>query len=396
MTEKKQNKRNDDAKGVTEVRQGWWRLGLAVGWLVLPAAACGQWSGTNPVTTTSFVGIGTTTPAFQLHVVGSAHNAGVESTGNNYNVLEFKTAAAASADKGTVLRFTNPAAVVNGKIYDIYVGNGGWFFNTYNDDWSGGATRLYVERSGKVGIGTVAPVGVLHVSASSSNTNRFEAAGTSGLDLRGGRAGQWSANVLYFSDSDNSQRYFMNTRGSMESDSANWRFYYSPYSSGSYQYYTSMGIYPASHNSATYAMGLKDDTLIISGANNVGIGTTNPQYKLSVNGTIQAKEVLINTGWADHVFQPQYRLKPLGEVASFIREKGHLPGIPTEAEVKEKGVGLGEMQVKLLEKIEELTLHMIAAEERSDRLEEKSRRLEKENLGLRERLARLEARLEAR
>ena len=119
---------------------------------------------------------------------------------------------------------------------------------------------------------------------------------------------------------------------------------------------------------------------------NVGIGTTAPQYKLAVNGTIGTKEVVVtNTGWADHVFKPEYRLAKLSEVGAYIQQHHRLPEIPSEKEVREKGVGLGEMQIKLLAKIEELTLHAIQAEERNNRLDRQNRELE-------ERIARLEAR----
>jgi hypothetical protein len=116
---------------------------------------------------------------------------------------------------------------------------------------------------------------------------------------------------------------------------------------------------------------------------NVGIGTTNPTYPLSVNGIIQAKEVFVNSGWSDYVFAPAYHLRDLHEVSAYIQQNHHLPEIPSAAEVQEKGVSLGDMQAKLLAKVEELTLHMIKAEERSDRLE-------KQNQQLRDRLARLE------
>jgi hypothetical protein len=117
---------------------------------------------------------------------------------------------------------------------------------------------------------------------------------------------------------------------------------------------------------------------------NVGIGTTNPQYKLAVTGNIGAQDIIVtNYGWSDYVFRPGYRLRPLSEVSAFIQKHHHLPDIPTEAEVKEKGVSMAAMQTKLLAKIEELTLHMIQADKRNNRLE-------RQNQELRERIARLE------
>jgi hypothetical protein len=109
---------------------------------------------------------------------------------------------------------------------------------------------------------------------------------------------------------------------------------------------------------------------------NVGIGTTNPTNTLSVNGIVQAKEVLVNTGWSDYVFDSGYRNRPLAEVAAYIRENHHLPGIPSAKEVEEKGVSLGDMQAKLLAKIEELTLHLIQADQQNRDLQDRIERLE--------------------
>ncbi len=115
----------------------------------------------------------------------------------------------------------------------------------------------------------------------------------------------------------------------------------------------------------------------ISSSGNVGIGTTAPSYPLSVNGTIEAKEVLVQAGWSDFVFDKAYRLPPLAEVEQSIAKDKHLPGMPSAGEVASHGVSVGEMDAKLLQKIEELTLYTI--------------QLQKENDALRERVTALEA-----
>ncbi|WP_423736670.1 hypothetical protein [Chitinophaga caseinilytica] len=102
----------------------------------------------------------------------------------------------------------------------------------------------------------------------------------------------------------------------------------------------------------------------------VGIGTLAPQSELSVNGTITSKKVkVLNTGWADYVFLPDYQLPTLHEVERHIREKGHLKDIPSEKEVEKEGVDLGEMNKKLLAKVEELTLYLIEQNKKLEALE---------------------------
>lgn len=107
----------------------------------------------------------------------------------------------------------------------------------------------------------------------------------------------------------------------------------------------------------------------------VGIGTTNPTDILSVNGTIRAKEVKIDLceDLADYVFSPEYKLMPLFEVEKFVKINRHLPEIPSAAEVKENGLSMGEMQNKLLQKIEELTLYVI---EQQKQIEQQSSKIE--------------------
>lgn len=103
---------------------------------------------------------------------------------------------------------------------------------------------------------------------------------------------------------------------------------------------------------------------------NVGIGTTNPTHKLSVNGSIRAKEVIVDSGWADYVFTSDYSLLPLDKLDSYIQKNGKLPGLPTAAEVEKNGIDLAEANRILLEKVEELTLHVIALNKRIKDLEQ--------------------------
>ncbi|TDQ11559.1 hypothetical protein [Pedobacter metabolipauper] len=107
---------------------------------------------------------------------------------------------------------------------------------------------------------------------------------------------------------------------------------------------------------------------------NIGIGTTTPgSYRLAVNGNIRAKEIKVeSTNWPDYVFVKDYQLPTLQQTAEFIKDNGHLPGIPNAEEVKDNGIDLGEMNAKLLKKIEELTLHAIDQEKRISTQEKES------------------------
>jgi hypothetical protein len=126
------------------------------------------------------------------------------------------------------------------------------------------------------------------------------------------------------------------------------------------------------------------ETYLTIDKGNVGIGTTNPNNKLDVNGTIHSKEVKVDLlGWSDFVFKKEYKLATLEEVEKHINEKGHLENIPSEEEVLKNGINLGEMNAKLLQKIEELTLYMI--EMKKDNLE-----IKKENIQIKNKQSELE------
>lgn len=104
---------------------------------------------------------------------------------------------------------------------------------------------------------------------------------------------------------------------------------------------------------------------------NVEVGTLNTSAtsNLLVNGTIKAWELTITeTGWADFVFDEDYKLPCLKSVEQHIQNNGHLPEIPSAADVKANGINLADIQVKLLQKIEELTLYVIKQQKEIEEL----------------------------
>lgn len=96
---------------------------------------------------------------------------------------------------------------------------------------------------------------------------------------------------------------------------------------------------------------------------NVGIGITNPTEKLVVDGKIISEEIKVEiVNGPDYVFDKDFDLITLSEVKAYIEEHNHLPEIPSAKEMEANGVDLGEMNMRLLQKIEELTLYTLAQE----------------------------------
>ncbi len=105
----------------------------------------------------------------------------------------------------------------------------------------------------------------------------------------------------------------------------------------------------------------KTGTVVSYAGGKVGIGTTSPDYELTVKGKIHAEEVKIDLSVPapDYVFKKEYKLLSLEEVQAYINKNGHLPNIPSAEVMETEGVELGAMEMKLLEKIEELTLYIL-------------------------------------
>lgn len=126
-------------------------------------------------------------------------------------------------------------------------------------------------------------------------------------------------------------------------------------------------------------LGSPSTSFIVKGNGNVGIGTLVPQYKLDVLGTIRAREIIVDlngTSGADYVFAPDYKLRPLHEVSTFVNENRHLPDVPSEIEMQTNGLSMHEFQITLLQKVEELTLYLIEQDKTIKVLNEKIQQLE--------------------
>ncbi|WP_442845054.1 hypothetical protein [Leeuwenhoekiella sp. H156] len=132
-----------------------------------------------------------------------------------------------------------------------------------------------------------------------------------------------------------------------------------------------------SSGTAQPAQGIKF-TVMANGR--VGILTVNPDAELTVKGDIHAEEVRVDLSVPapDYVFKSDYKLKSLEEVKKYIEENGHLPEIPSGIELEDKGIAVGEMNMLLLKKIEELTLYQLQLLEIVNKQKEDLSRLKKQ------------------
>lgn len=114
-----------------------------------------------------------------------------------------------------------------------------------------------------------------------------------------------------------------------------------------------------------------EERMRITGTGNVGIGTLNPDEKLTVNGSIHAQEVRVDVdGFSvpDFVFKEGFDPMALQKLKEYIEQNHHLPNIPSASELENKGMNLKQMNLLLLQKIEELTLYVLSLQEQVDHL----------------------------
>jgi hypothetical protein len=296
-----------------------------------------QWSasGSNIFYNSGSVGVGTSSPAALFHVSGGD----------------------SMVDTGHYMLFGQSAWGIQR--------NG----STGNLDFVYSVPRLSLNPSGNIGIGTAYAPAKLEIDTAYDVPAAPALRINSWVDMNSSACGLAAIGSNVYLSNDN-YFYYSNTHGSAGGTAIMFRDCGNDYQA--IKFLTAPGATTANAQASLY------ERMRITSAGNVGIGTSNPQYLLSVRGTIGAQEVVVtNTGWSDYVFRPDYHLRPLAEVKTYIQEHRHLPDIPSESEVKEKGVSVGEMQSKLLAKVEELTLHLIQAEERNQELQARIARLEK-------------------
>ncbi len=289
---------------------------------IVPLSSLAQ----NTFPSSGNVGIGTTSPIlkFQVDIAGITSNySGV--SGSDINLFLKNTNS--TNENMNIISFGdagNYGVAHIGSINNHSNHSGKLFFATKP---SGGplTQRMIITESGYVGIGTINPtLGRLQINQSIDNSDN----GVSVLNSTGVRA------VRLWTDANNSYLYSGVTGQA---------------------------------------------SLILNNTGNVGIGTTTPQNKLDVNGTVHAREVKVDlNNWPDYVFEKSYKLTPLTELKSYLQTYKHLPEIPSASEVEQHGLKLGEMNALLVKKVEELTLYLIQQQEEINALKEEMKSLRKE------------------
>jgi len=212
--------------------------------------------------------------------------------------------------------------------------------------------RMVVQGDGKVGIGTSNPESQLQISGGALvvGTNAIKTNADGHLSI--GNINE-DSNPINGSAWEHNSTFLLNGKDftTIGFHDSGQRVDYIRAGQGTIQ----MG-YDAGWGSANIGMPLG----IWNAQGNVGIGTLTPKEKLSVNGNIRAHEINVESAnWPDFVFEPKYNLMPLPELEGYISKNGHLPEMPSAGTVNQNGIELGEMNRKLLQKVEELSLYII-------------------------------------
>jgi hypothetical protein len=212
--------------------------------------------------------------------------------------------------------------------------SGGLTAWTYESGWK---QRLFINgSSGNIGIGGISPLARFHVNAGTDRNILFRAATDFALGIDG-----------------------MGIQSVNDAGNANL---------------------PIEIESSTLYLNPGTQGAVLIGNHDLSkIGT----HKLIVNGSILSTKAVVklNGNWPDYVFKPDYKLRPLPEVESYIKQYSHLPEVTSAADAEKNGIDLGASQAELLKKVEELTLYMIATnkklEDQQQQIEQLKKKLDK-------------------
>lgn len=326
--------------------------------------------------TTGNIGIGTTAPSAQLHSTGSVRFQGLATNTTNTNIL--------TADANGNLAYRSASSLIPAAGWSLTgntLASSSTFLGTLNafplniatvqaqpiNFGTASTQRMIIDATGKVGIGTATPSAGLHL-VGGSNTGMIPP--SIKLDRNDGTN---QGGLLTIGISGNGF-----TQG-LGGGSAYFKLT-DPYGNSAN---SDMGF---STNGVAPQLVIKHNGQIVIGdidPNTCPTALTN-SHKVVVNGSLISTGMKVanycSANWADYVFTDDYKLKTLSETESYIKENKHLPNVPSSQEIEENGLDIAEMQAKQMEKIEEITLHLIA-------MDKKIQALEKENAELRKSLS---------
>ena len=304
------------------------------------------------------IGIGTPNPNYHFHAVGS-DRARFEQTEGIIDIVAYG-ASGNDFDNTAGLFASNKTALIMTGLS----GSGDIKFITRP---SGYSERMIIKSNGNIGIGTSSPIAKLHLKSNDTSTE------ASILRLDNSGTGGNVAGLEFYSSA-------IDATTSNRVGRISGKFDGSSFTNARLSFYSM-----TTGNTLVETISLKNGK--------VGIGTVETgTHKLAVEGTIGAREIKVEVGtWSDFVFSKNYELRKLEEVESFIEENNHLPDIPSEKEVLENGIQVGEMNAKLLQKIEELTLYMIEQNKKTETLIEKVVTLESKNAALESEIRKLKS-----